>query len=186
MRREQTKNKWRIIIGSALTLASVCFILLALLVWLLSPSPHLKPTTIAAKASKRAAAVASGSPADHRNYSRFSVVEQDEEASANGVEPDIFRPEFATGVSSIVIAVGVVVLLVVTQIARRGPLKQEVTAEGGGPFCCPDDMWETLRYINTSVNLCRDFFTYACSGVINNRLWLEDNTEAELERMVFT
>lgn len=86
MRREQTKNKRRIIIGSALTLASVCFILLALLVWLLSPSPHLKPTTIAAKASKRAAAVTSGSPADHRNYSRFGVIEQDEEASADGGE----------------------------------------------------------------------------------------------------
>ncbi|KAH8020516.1 hypothetical protein HPB51_002465 [Rhipicephalus microplus] len=47
-------------------------------------------------------------------------------------------------------------------------------------------MRETLGYINISVNPCRDFFAYVCSGVINNRLWPEDNTEAEFERMVFT
>ncbi|KAL1435820.1 hypothetical protein MTO96_010598 [Rhipicephalus appendiculatus] len=97
-----------------------------------------------------------------------------------------FHPEFATGVSIVVIAVAVVVLLAIVQIARRGPSEQEVTADGGGLFCCPEDMRETLRYINTSANPCRDFFAYVCSGVVSNRLWPEYSSQAEFESMVFT
>ncbi|KAL1435821.1 hypothetical protein MTO96_010599 [Rhipicephalus appendiculatus] len=86
MRREQAKDKRRIIIASVVTLGSVFCILLALLVWLLSPRPHLKPTTNATKASKRAATVTSGPQAYHRNDSRFGVGEQDEEASDDSSE----------------------------------------------------------------------------------------------------
>ncbi|KAH7948368.1 hypothetical protein HPB52_020949 [Rhipicephalus sanguineus] len=107
-------------------------------------------------------------------------------SSLLSVPPEKFQPEFAAVVSIIVIAVAVVVLSAIAQMGRRGPLEQEVTAEGGGPFCCPEDMRETLRYINTSANPCRDFFAYVCSGVISYRLWPEDNTKAEFERMVFT
>lgn len=92
MQREQARDKRRIIIGSALTLGSVGLILLVLLVWLLSPSPHAKPTTSEAKASKRAAAVPPGSLGyRHPNASRFGVGELDDEARDDSNDWGDFR-----------------------------------------------------------------------------------------------
>ncbi|KAH6928618.1 hypothetical protein HPB50_017485 [Hyalomma asiaticum] len=71
-------------------------------------------------------------------------------------------------------------------MGRRWPLQQEAASETGVAFCCPDDMRETLRYVNTSANPCRDFFAYVCAGVVKYRLWPESSNHAEFERTVFT
>ncbi|KAL1435818.1 hypothetical protein MTO96_010596 [Rhipicephalus appendiculatus] len=107
-------------------------------------------------------------------------------SSQFSVTRDKFRLKFALCVSVSVIAAAVVVISAIVFVGWRWPAKQKAQGEKGSPFCCPEDMRETLRYINTSANPCRDFFAYVCSGVISNRLWPEDNSQAEFERMVFT
>ncbi|KAL1435813.1 hypothetical protein MTO96_010591 [Rhipicephalus appendiculatus] len=107
-------------------------------------------------------------------------------SSQFSVTRDKFRLKYAVGLFVSVIAAGVVVISAIVFVGLRWPSKQGAQGEKGSPFCCPEDMRETLRYINTSANPCRDFFAYVCSGVISNRLWPEDNSQAEFERMVFT
>ncbi|KAH7933967.1 hypothetical protein HPB49_019802 [Dermacentor silvarum] len=54
------------------------------------------------------------------------------------------------------------------------------------PFCCPGEAQQTLRYVNTSVDPCNDFFAYVCSNVIKFRTWQDTSTERELQRIVLT
>ncbi|KAH7934233.1 hypothetical protein HPB49_023450 [Dermacentor silvarum] len=54
------------------------------------------------------------------------------------------------------------------------------------PFCCPREAQQTLRYVNTSVDPCNDFFAYVCSNVIKFRIWQDTSTERELQRIVVT
>ncbi|KAH7938195.1 hypothetical protein HPB49_021501 [Dermacentor silvarum] len=110
----------------------------------------------------------------------------DARSSLLSVTYDKLRPHFAACVSIFVIAVAVVVISAFVHVSQRWPAQQEVAGERGSLFCCREEMRESLRYINTSVNPCRDFFAYVCSSVIKLRLWPEANNEAEFERMVFT
>ncbi|KAH7933926.1 hypothetical protein HPB49_019318 [Dermacentor silvarum] len=54
------------------------------------------------------------------------------------------------------------------------------------PFCCPREAQQTLRYVNTSVNPCYNFFEYVCSNVIKFRNWQDTNMQSELDHIVFT
>ncbi|KAH7933968.1 hypothetical protein HPB49_019803 [Dermacentor silvarum] len=54
------------------------------------------------------------------------------------------------------------------------------------PFCCPREAQQTLRYVNTSVDPCNDFFAYVCSNVIKFRTWPDTSTDRELQRIVVT
>ncbi|KAH7938196.1 hypothetical protein HPB49_021502 [Dermacentor silvarum] len=110
----------------------------------------------------------------------------DVQSSVLSVTYDKLRPHFATCVIIFVVAVAVVVISAFVHISQRWPAQQEVAGERGSPFCCREELLESLRYINTSLNPCRDFFAYVCSSVIKLHIWPEANNEATFERIVFT
>ncbi|KAL3212788.1 hypothetical protein MRX96_007839 [Rhipicephalus microplus] len=118
--------------------------------------------------------------------SSFALPDSGDRSSQISANREKFRLMFTVGVAVFAIAAVVVVISAIVLVGHHWPLKRGSQGQKESPFCCPYDMRETLGYVNISVNPCRDFFAYVCSGVINNRLWPEDNTEAEFERIVFT
>ncbi|KAH7933872.1 hypothetical protein HPB49_018573 [Dermacentor silvarum] len=69
--------------------------------------------------------------------------------------------------------------------SSRGGLEQE-NPEQGDNFCCPEEVQELARYVNTSLNPCKDFFEYVCSGAITDKHSTRGDDHAELVRMAIT
>ncbi|KAH6923378.1 hypothetical protein HPB50_000505 [Hyalomma asiaticum] len=53
-------------------------------------------------------------------------------------------------------------------------------------FYPPEEAQELARYVNTSLNPCKDFFAYVCSSAINDAHSTRGDVDAELVRMAIT
>ncbi|KAH9384103.1 hypothetical protein HPB48_026089 [Haemaphysalis longicornis] len=53
-------------------------------------------------------------------------------------------------------------------------------------FCCPQGAENMSRYVNLSLDPCKDFFAHVCSGVIRDHLWRDDQLQADLEITMVT
>ncbi|KAH7973887.1 hypothetical protein HPB49_006412 [Dermacentor silvarum] len=48
------------------------------------------------------------------------------------------------------------------------------------PFCCPREAHEVSRYVNSTINPCKDFFAYVCSNVISDKLSASDDHDFQI------
>ncbi|KAH7933969.1 hypothetical protein HPB49_019804 [Dermacentor silvarum] len=92
---------------------------------------------------------------------------------------------FCAFAAAAIVFVAVVILVSIylgTWRRRRG----EAIDEQEKPFCCPKEAQQAMRYVNTSVDPCYNFFEYVCSNVIKFRTWQDTSTQSELDTIVFT
>ncbi|KAH8022595.1 hypothetical protein HPB51_000895 [Rhipicephalus microplus] len=84
-----------------------------------------------------------------------------------------FFPRFAAAVSVALIAAFVLFGVYAAQAWDKQPSDTKRR-----PFCCPEDVEEMARYLNTNAAPCVNFFAYVCSTTMNSR---RSETDASLD-----
>ncbi|KAH7975259.1 hypothetical protein HPB49_025383 [Dermacentor silvarum] len=97
-----------------------------------------------------------------------------------------YHLHFAVIIAALVVVVVVaVVSLAVFSGSRKSKLR-ESSAAGEGSFCCPEDAWKVSRFLNTSLDPCKDFYARVCTDVIRYELWKRVVSQSELEHVMVT
>ncbi|KAK8764099.1 hypothetical protein V5799_033292 [Amblyomma americanum] len=91
---------------------------------------------------------------------------------------------------SCVIVISAAVFVAIASLAvyfskRWSTQRGSVYAEGNS-FCWPDDAEDVARFVNATINSCRNFFAHVCSDIIKHGLWRHLERREELEKIIVT
>ncbi|KAH7936090.1 hypothetical protein HPB52_017990 [Rhipicephalus sanguineus] len=87
---------------------------------------------------------------------------------------------------AIVVAAGVLLGSLMLRSKSRSLAQQLFLQTGTSSFCCPDKVRELVRYVNSTLEPCENFFDYVCSNNVYSRFETDTTVDSSLERFVAT
>ncbi|KAK8769346.1 hypothetical protein V5799_014190 [Amblyomma americanum] len=91
---------------------------------------------------------------------------------------------------SCVLVISAVVFVAIASLAvyfiKRWSTQRGSVDAGGNFFCCPDDAEDVARFVNATINPCRNFFAHVCTDVIKHGLWRQLERREQLAKIMVT
>ncbi|KAK8774527.1 hypothetical protein V5799_010937 [Amblyomma americanum] len=93
---------------------------------------------------------------------------------------------FLSGVLVISAVLFVAIVSLAVYFSKRWSTQRGSVDAEGNSFCCPEDAEDVARFVNATINPCRNFFAHVCTDVIKHGLWRHLERREELAKIMVT